>query len=389
MAKHTGPPLPAQPFIDWCNAQLDRLRHDETIAAHTGAGSAVKGGEHQVLADRLGITERTLYRYLRSIDGSSRPTETYGAHLLEDMLEHAGLRLADVYPDTEVDVELETDAYCASCRDIVTPINGQCPWCDRQTTDDKPKRLFCATCDAAMFPALDGDCWRCGGRLKSMPWISCGCGCGEEIVRFDTMGREIGFVRGHAPRTLERTKPLDAEPFAAWLEAELRNLDPIQALARRTGLHRQELLDILSRRIKQLPSGRISSSLWRASREGQGKGMPPRPHTIKLGDLYPDAVRSKKCPRCGGGKAPHAEMCKQCRRRAGYPRGERPTSVTPDLVEEARRLRLNGVPMKTIAEQLQPRTRCTNAMSVAHELRRQFQARGWSTTDNDELAAAA
>lgn len=124
-----GPRIPAKPFVDWLHRELARLSKDETIV-HIGQASGDRP-INRALADRLGITARRLNNYLRSCDGSGRPTESFFQERIEDLLEHAGLRLWDVYDDLSFDdIVLEPDAYCEKCRDIVTPIRGECPWCD-------------------------------------------------------------------------------------------------------------------------------------------------------------------------------------------------------------------------------------------------------------------
>lgn len=47
-----------------------------------------------------------------------------------DALDSADVDPADVYPELAVDIELEPDATCPRCNDVVTPIAGRCPWCD-------------------------------------------------------------------------------------------------------------------------------------------------------------------------------------------------------------------------------------------------------------------
>jgi hypothetical protein len=52
--------------------------------------------------------------------------------LVEDALHHVDPDLFyQVYPEFahEMDVEIELDAWCPFCEEMVTPINGLCPWC--------------------------------------------------------------------------------------------------------------------------------------------------------------------------------------------------------------------------------------------------------------------
>lgn len=124
-----GPRIPAEPFVTWLHGELERLRHDQTIA-HTEQ-SAHKPPVNQALADRLGISARRLHDYLHRV-GDEQPDTVFRSRV-EDMLENAGLQLWEVYPDLIDDVELEPDAYCERCRDTVSPIGGLCPWCDSET----------------------------------------------------------------------------------------------------------------------------------------------------------------------------------------------------------------------------------------------------------------
>jgi hypothetical protein len=51
---------------------------------------------------------------------------------VEDALDHAGLRLVDVYPETDVDEVLST--WCPTCRESVTvDATLVCPWCESNT----------------------------------------------------------------------------------------------------------------------------------------------------------------------------------------------------------------------------------------------------------------
>jgi hypothetical protein len=375
--------IPARPFIEWIEQQLDAISRNDTLRL-TEVENHVPAT--RVLADRLGVEVRILYRYRRGLRSGSRngrkgefPTDTFPRAAIEDMLDHAEVPFWEVYPDLDDDLALETDAFCPSCHEIVTPILGQCPWCDTAVETELPRRQYCEREDAMRFPALDGNCWRCGGRLQgSVPWAPCACGCGQPVRRFDRYGREARYLVGHGPSPA-RSAIVDAEPFAGWLEQQLRELDPIQALARRIGINRDRLLALLNRHESQVDLAEVRRSLWLAAREGQGKGTPPRPGSTLLADLYPDYVRSKVCPECGGGKAPHAQLCRQCRRKnptqTTQPR--QPSSVTEDLIFEAKRLYDDGHSMLAAARAIQPRTRCTNPHSVCHQLRAEFHRRGW------------
>lgn len=379
MAKDFGEHIPAAPFVAVINAELERLAQLDVFRGDDQSQVPAQ----RMLADRVGVAERTLYRYKNSLDGDSNPTETYARNPVEDALDRLDMRFEDVYPEIAAadDVDLEADAYCVSCHEVVTPINGACPWCDRSTTAEIPKRMYCEREDKTSFAAVDGNCWRCGGELRPhVPYVECACGkCKTMIARFDSHGREVKYVRGHAPRTLERAKAVDVGPFAEWLERELRDLDPIEAVARRVGLSRELVLAVLNRRVEHVALADVRKALWISARAGQGKAMPPRPGATRLAELYPEHVRSRTCPECGGGKAPHAELCKQCRRKAPI-HGKKAGSVTAELLLEAKRLRdVERMTFRDIAVELQPRSRCTNSESLANSLREEFAKRGWPT----------
>jgi hypothetical protein len=357
--------IPAAPLVKWLERELEREP------------------DRKALAIRLGVDVRVLYRWQQSIDWNEEPCDSFPRPSVENALHRAGVLFGDVYPSFTEDVELEPDGFCSSCRDIVTPINGRCPWCERPTTADLPNRMFCPREDGMRFPALDGKCWRCGGKLqRQIPFTQCACGCDTSIPRFSlTSGKEVKWVRGHAPRSMEKNPLVPLEPLARWLEGELRALDPIQSLARRTGISRENLLDFLNRRVETVPIQEVRRAVFKAAHEGQGKGMPPRPGSVMTRDLYPDYVRSLTCSGCGGRKSAHAALCKKCYVHRGPKQLFRDKSLTPDLLEQAREIReREGIAFIAIAARIQPRTRCTNVESVKGMLLQEFKARGWDTS---------
>jgi hypothetical protein len=370
--------VPAGPFVAWLNREIDK-----------------PGQSQDTLASHLGVEVRSVYRWKNSLDGEGDHTDTYARRVVEDVLDQVdNVTFADLYPEIAAaeDLDLEPDGYCGSCHEVVTPIAGSCPWCDRPVALEVPERMFCKREDTTSFPALDGNCWRCGGELRPhMPVVACGCGCGEMIARFDPRGRERKYVRGHAPRSLERSFTVDVEPFALWLEEQLRELDPIEALARRTGLRRELVLAVLNRREETIESRDVRRALWTASRAGQGKGMPSRPGSKKMIDLYPGAVRSTVCPVCGRSKAAHAERCRKCAEEAGAyvpVSPKRQTSLTDDQLQEARELReREGASFLELGRRLQPRTRMSNVESVKNQLMLEFRRRGWPTERLDRRVA--
>ena len=124
-----GGRIPAAPFAGWVNSQLAALGG----WAVTG-GSAEGRGPVQMLANRLEVTARSAYRWSRSLDGDGRPTDSFARDPVEDALERfdpGGGLFASLYPEVVVadEVELEPDIFCEGCREMVTPIDGLCPWC--------------------------------------------------------------------------------------------------------------------------------------------------------------------------------------------------------------------------------------------------------------------
>jgi len=99
------------------------------------------------LAVQMGITDRTLHRIRNGIGTGKRlgpsghQAYTYGITTwarfrVEDMLHLAGADFYDVYPEFqhERDVVLEPECWCPSCREVVTPMDGVCLWCDEVLT---------------------------------------------------------------------------------------------------------------------------------------------------------------------------------------------------------------------------------------------------------------
>lgn len=361
--------IPAAPFLDWLERRIAQLGD---------APSPIVA-----VAEELGTTERTLRRYLSGLDDVGRPRTELERDRVLDMLDHADVPDWELYPELDEDVSIEPDAYCAHCHESVTPIDGVCPWCERPTAEAGPALMYCRREDAPRRAAIDGGCWRCGGELTPIPHHACACGCGGSVRRWDPHGREVTWIRGHAPRTQEQRWVVEAAPLRGWLEDQVRDVDPLEAVARRTGIARDRLVAILRGDVDLVQVSEARNALWTAARAGQGRGLPPRPGSTTLDVLYPDHARSKVCPDCGGGKAPHAQRCKACARKAGSYRlkAHRESSITEEHVQEALRLReLRGLSFPQCAKLIQPRTRCTNHESIANELRVRFAERGWDTS---------
>lgn len=148
--------VPAKPFADWLNERFARYQaeHERSgnLAQYT-PGAVVPLSPTQQLALDLGwghseSAERKLYRCRNMLYTGSRgsvkgeyPTDNFLRTIVEDALDHAGVPLEDVYPDLAVDVDVEPEAYCATCHLDVTPVNGACPWCEGQTGERPPRSI--------------------------------------------------------------------------------------------------------------------------------------------------------------------------------------------------------------------------------------------------------
>jgi hypothetical protein len=110
--------LDPQPFRDWVNQRLHRSE-GKGLGERAGTVSA------ESLAQDLGIDHRRLYAWRFE-------TQYLERIRIEEALHHAGFAIWEVYePDEEI--ELEEEAHCDQCGEIVTPIKGDCPWCGSLT----------------------------------------------------------------------------------------------------------------------------------------------------------------------------------------------------------------------------------------------------------------
>lgn len=371
--------LDPQPFRDWV---------DERLGADADDAATVK---RLALALFPEDTEETSARKLHRWRFENKTLEKAE---VADALHHADSALWEVYGVEEID--LEDDAYCERCHDTVTPIEGVCPWCESDLREARA-RSWCPREDRLVFPAHDGTCWRCGAETQAIPWVDCACGCGTTIPSFDPQGRKHEFALGHAPKTEGRHHTVPVEPFARYLEAELESMDLIGALARAHGIGRDDVVRVLKRQVETLPTKMVRRAVWTAGRGGTGKGLPMRPGATSFADLYPDFVRSKVCG-CGNGKAPHAEMCKACRRKVDKAEGRSTpragARVREELIEESYRTYMDdGVSVEAAAESIIERTTAKSAASLAYTLRREWKRRGWErrgrTTARPAMKVAA
>jgi hypothetical protein len=357
--------LDPTPFRSWCDS---RLTDGEGRADEIGEAAA-RYTVTELAAD-LGVGERRLWRWRNDVVTIERCD-------LEDALHRAGSALWEVYGVEDVD--LEAEAYCERCKDTVTPIGGLCPWCDSALLATRARR-WCPREDRLVFPANNGSCWRCGTETESIPWADCACGCGRSVPRFDPQGRPHEYALGHNPPAIGKRHEVPVEAFAEYLEAELERMDLIGALARAHSIARDDVIRVLKRQDEVLPTSLVRRALWTAGRGGTGKGLPMRPDAVQLRDLYPDFVRSKVCPGCGEGKAPHAELCKACRTKRNRRDGITPPTVQTRirgevLAEALEHYREHGN-MTEAARTVFDRTPHKSTASLVYALRREWKRAG-------------
>jgi hypothetical protein len=281
---------------------------------------------------------------------------------------------------------LHPDAYCPRCHENVTPVRDLatgaivCPWCDGQTEDlFAHEKRWCKACDLMVDPANDGTCWRCGTKTqRGTPWDACACGCGTQIHRFDEHGRRIRYVQGHAPRALERDSLVPTEPFASYLEERLRSLDLVAAVAREHGISRELVVAVLRRDEPTVPRSKVRHALWVYGQNG--RGMPRKPDSRSFFDLYPDDKRARTCPGCGRGKAPHAELCKQCRKKRGRGNngGRAQIRIGERVLADAyRAYREENLPYLAVAQRFIDRVPHTSVEGLAATFAKAFKQKGW------------
>ena len=184
------------------------------------------------------------------------------------------------------------------------------------------------------------------------------------------------YVLGHASRQLERGGDVATEPFARYLEQAIANLDLLAAVAREHGMRRRDVVAILKR--DELTVGRelVRRALWCYGQNGHA--VPRRPDATSFFDLYPDDKRARTCPGCGGGKAPHAELCRACRRKAGSSQRRGPRRIREPLIEFAYRLYVDEqLTVEQCAERIIDRTPHGSVPSLAHALGNAWRERGW------------
>ena len=154
--------IPAAPFAQWLNDEIKRIEADDPF--RTEEKSVVPAV--RILAARLDVSDRWIYRFRKSLDSYGRPTNTAPRDPVEDALERAGVPFAALYPDLVAsgDVELEPDIFCESCDEMVTPIHGCCPWCTPE--EGHPRR--CSGCGGWKYKAMVDLCVRCERKRRGV-----------------------------------------------------------------------------------------------------------------------------------------------------------------------------------------------------------------------------
>lgn len=147
-----GPQIPAKPFADWLNERFkfyeDQLRYQSVLRGsmlNFGNGPAQKVCEEIGWPGDGGV--RKLHRYRHQLMCGSvqtrkldRHTEFFPRYVVEEALHRAGVGMWELYPDYVVDIELEPDRWCPVCEEIVTPIDGFCPWDETRVTVQDHRR---------------------------------------------------------------------------------------------------------------------------------------------------------------------------------------------------------------------------------------------------------
>lgn len=373
--------IKVEPFASWVEERLLRYQ-----AEYENPYEGTNVAPVQRLATELGMPAeygvRQINRWVRRVKNGSRngvkgdyPTDTFVRSGVEAALEAAGWSVYDLYPNLRDEDGEGVERFCGNCHEAVTTSDDLlCPWCEHATEDIGGRRgkRYCKACDLMVWATGEGTCWRCTGPLGPMPWDRCACGCRGRVHRFDKHGRRIKFLHGHAPRKSEKDELWPTPQFAQWLRDEVRNLDPIAAISSRIDLTRAEVIGVLEGDITEFSRERMRRALWRAAAAGGSTGSTFSTVVPSLYELYPER-QPLKCPGCGGGKARHAELCKQCRKRADRKNGTNrfatsTTKLRPEQIAEATRRAANGEAVFNIAASMIRQTPYSSIESLAHAI---------------------
>jgi hypothetical protein len=135
----SGPRIAAEPFFAWYERQLRAIANRGAIgiipldtSRQPNGLQAIERGARAVLEARLGIDVRTLWTYLHARDGNG--DRLMSRYAVEDMVARAGEDFDTLYPeyDHERAIVLEPDVWCPRCKEMTTPLDGRCLWCNRR-----------------------------------------------------------------------------------------------------------------------------------------------------------------------------------------------------------------------------------------------------------------
>ena len=122
--------LPAEPLRKWIQGEIEKASLREDTSGRKN-GAPVK-----YVATRLGVSDRLVYRWARSLDHNGTGTiDSYPAATIEDALERYGVFVWEVFPDIYEDIEI-CDRYCRTCGEhVTTGPDHICPWCENNTRE--------------------------------------------------------------------------------------------------------------------------------------------------------------------------------------------------------------------------------------------------------------
>lgn len=135
------PTVPAAPFSGWLR---DRIAEYEASAATEHEKKQVGASVRLAAELGWGTSEggvRRLYRYKNAVKERTAKSKTvkwneaasvWPRSDVEDACHNIDPDLFyELYPEFrhERDIDLEPDAWCPFCKEMVTPVDGLCPWC--------------------------------------------------------------------------------------------------------------------------------------------------------------------------------------------------------------------------------------------------------------------
>lgn len=153
----TSERIPSRPFAEWLNQRAAYWAARYPLPIPSERGIHYTGEKLKEVRERVGLADllseigwaplgaaghRKLHRYRRELSCTKDergktvtvPTAMYARHVVEEALFNAGVPFEDLYPEiaAEEQVEIEPKRWCCGCRETVTPIGGQCPWCSKR-----------------------------------------------------------------------------------------------------------------------------------------------------------------------------------------------------------------------------------------------------------------